>query len=357
MSGLQIHGMNISPKIDFDGGQIISVEGPMRAVLMHVEILRWKPSHIVMIGQNGAKVAKDDPESIRLHLIVVCDRFEMTEQNRPFIDHSILLALTQEGFDYAHLIGSLDDGLWFAIFGEDFAINTHANMILEMLVNTFFDEKGGLCRSDESASNVLLLIGKSGDRMMAGYIQGRQNSFGFLTDPFGPNVAMRNALVGTNVFLCAKSGGKQLCGVTAEDIVDFLTDENPNRVLLWSYVQLGCNIEDIAIVDGARDIMILTLIDGKYRLLPSYVRFNNEGKMRLVACPIDGVRTDDLSGDILSPIVRITKEGMLIFADRTQGASSVRFDHAQSFGSKVQSMITNSLKGGLTMNHPSSGVW
>jgi len=133
----------------------------------------------------------------------------------------------------------------------------------------------------------------------------------------------------------------------------FLISKGSARVVPWSYVQIGCDIEDVAVVDGT-NVLIFTLRDGCFRLMPAVVRLNDSGKMSLLPSAAEAVRAEDLQGDIPPSIVRVTKNGMLIFADRQSETTLVRFDEPNNFGSQFEKMIALSLSGNLSANLPAT---
>lgn len=350
MSSREFKGIRVSPDIKVDGGHIVSIEGPIRTVMTYVYMKSWRPSQIIMLGENGSVTREGCFDEVLVHMIVVCRESSNIAQVRGSIDKMLLEALKQDGFCYAHLLAGLDRGVRLAVFGSDFVTNPHAAMIAEVLLEAFF-RKSGRYKADDSETNTLLLIGDSGDRVIAGFVDGRDNSFGFLTDPFVPHIEMRNAIVGENLLVCVSCGGKQLAGINSEDVLAFLTSKDRNRFLPWSFVQIGCDIEDVAIVDGT-NVLIFTLRDGDFRLMPTLVQFNAKGKMILIPSAAEAVRAEDLCEDVPSTIVRVTKDGTLIFADRQSETTLVRYDQPHNFGSRFENMVALSLSGKLSANLP-----
>ena len=353
MSSREFQGVRVSPDIKVDGGHIVSIEGPIKTIMTYVYMKSWGPSQVVMLGQNGSQVRATNFDEVLVHMIVVCKSSSGNiAQVRGSIDKSLLDALKQDGFCYAHLLAGLDRGVRLAVFGVDFVSNPHAEKITEVLLGAFF-RKNGRYKADDAETNTLLLVGDPGERVVVGYVDGREKSFSFLSDPFGPNIEMRNAMVGENLFVCVSCGGKQIAGVSSEDLMMFLISKGCARVVPWSYVQIGCDIEDVAVVDGT-NVLIFTLRDGCFRLMPAVVRLNDSGKMSLLPSAAEAVRAEDLQGDIPPSIVRVTKNGMLIFADRQSETTLVRFDEPNNFGSQFEKMIALSLSGNLSANLPAT---
>lgn len=323
----------LSPPIRVNGGFVISVRGSFQTVMTYAALQEWNPRNIVAFGQNGS-VSGIQKSELEAHMVVVIGDRSLADVSGS-IDKTILDALMQDGFDYANMIAGFHNGVQLVNFGEAFAVNPFGEWIMKALFKTFFTHAMILKNSDD-LTNALLLIGQGGDRTLCAKISGRDGTFKMLPSPFDQVVESRHAVVGKNILLTTEFGQNSIYGVEAESLVLYLTD--PEGVLVWAHQNIGHGIEDFAVIDGSCDAVILTLANSEFRLLPMIVRFQaNELEFR--PSTLDGIRLSDLDGEILSPVVRIARNGQVILADRHSGSTLVRFDHPSTFGSKFEQMV------------------
>ena len=342
---------NMSPPIRVGGGEIVSLRAPLMTIAAYAAIQEWNPRNIVAFGQNGAVpgLLKNDIEA---HMIVVVCDHDLADVAGS-IDQSILNALMQEGFDYANLIAGFQNGVQLVNFGEAFATNPFGEFITDVLFKTFFDHAHQLKYSDD-LSHVLLLIGNGGDRTMCAKIVGREGTYKMFPSPYAGVIESRHAVVGKNILLTAAFDRNIIYGIEADSMVDYLAE--PESALIWADQKIGHNIEDLAVVDGSSDTVILTLADGEFRLVPMIVRLVHDDLM-LSPSTAEGIRLEDLDGEILSPIVRIARSGKITLADRQSGMTLLRFERPSAFGSKFEDMVTRAISRQLSANRPVSGIW
>jgi hypothetical protein len=185
-----------------------------------------------------------------------------------------------------------------------------------------------------------LFIGGEKDRTLYAKIAGRDGTYKMLPSPFAGVVESRHAVVGKNILLMAGFDRKDIFAIDAESIVDFLSESE--SVLMWSEQRIAHSIEDIAVVDGSPDTVILTLSDGSFRLVPITVRFVQDNLV-LNTSTAEGICLEDLGGEILSPIVRVAHNGHLILADRHNTSALLRFDRSTNFGPKFVDMVRRTM--------------
>lgn len=340
----------LSPSIRVDGGHIISLRAPLGTIAAYAAIQEWNPHNIVAFGQNGAVpgVTKADIEA---HMIVISGDHNMADVAGS-IDKTILNALLQDGFDYANMIAGFHNGVQIVNFGSDFATNPFGEHITDILFKTFFDRKNQIKRSHD-VSNTLLFIGGEKDRTLCAKIAGRVGTYKMLPSPYAGVVESRHAVVGKNILLTAPFDRKDIFAIDAESLVDFLLE--PESVLMWSEQRIAHNIEDIAVVDGSPDTVILTLSDGSFRLVPITVRFVQD-KLVLNPSTAEGICLEDLGGEVLSPIVRVAHNGHLILADRHNSPTLLRFDRSTNFGPKFEDMVSRATTHQLSAHTAISGL-
>lgn len=323
----------LSPSIRVDGGHIISLRAPLGTIAAYAAIQEWNPHNIVAFGQNGAVpgVTKADIEA---HMVVIVGDHSMADVAGS-IDKTILNALLQDGFDYANMIAGFHNGVQLVNFGCAFARNPFGEHITDVLFKTFFNRENYLKHTND-LSHVLLFVGGEKDRTIYAKIAGRDGTYKMLPSPYAGAVESRHAVVGKNILLTAPFDRKDIFAIDAESLVDFLSGSE--TVLLWSEQYIAHNIEDIAVVDGSPDTVILTFSDGLFRLVPITVRFVGDNLV-LNLSTADGICLEDLDGEILSPVVRIARNGHLILADRHNSSTLLRFDRSSNFGPKFEDMV------------------
>ncbi|MCX6714305.1 MAG: hypothetical protein NTX72_00640 [Candidatus Uhrbacteria bacterium] len=341
---------NMSPPIRICGGHLLSLRAPFGTMMAYADVQDWNPHNIVAFGQNGATPGRKKMD-IEAHMIVVVSDQNMADVAGS-IDKTILDGLLQDGFDYANMVAGFANGVQLMNFGEAFAVNPYGEYITDAFFRTFFNHANQLKWSEDS-SHVLLLIGRGGDRTLCAKIVGRKETYKMLPSPYAGVVESRHALVGRNILLTAEFDRNMIYGIEADSLVDYLTE--PESVLVWAQQKIGYGIEDLAVVDGSSDTIILTLTDGEFRLVPMLVRFMRED---LVLSPstAEGIRITDLDGEILSPVVRIARNGQLILADRHSGSTLVRFDRPATFGPKFENMVACAITRRLSAHHPVIGI-
>ncbi|OGL99721.1 hypothetical protein A2318_03210 [Candidatus Uhrbacteria bacterium RIFOXYB2_FULL_45_11] len=339
---LRSKSFHLSPPIRVDGGYVVSLRAPLATIAAYAAIQEWDSHNIVVFGQNGA-VPGLKKEDIEAHMIVIKGDHNMSDVAGS-IDKSILHALLQDEFDYANMIAGFHNGVQVVNFGCAFATNPFGEYITDVLFNTFFDRTNLLKRSHD-LSNTLLFIGGEKDRTLCAKIAGRDGTYKMLPSPYAGVVESRHAVVGKNILLTASFDQKDIYAIDAESLVDFLSE--PESVLVWSEQRIAHNIEDIAVVDGSPDTVILTLSEGSFRLMPITVRFEKDD---LVLRPgvSEGICLADLGGEILSPVVRIAWNGHLVLADRHNTSTLLRFDRSSNFGQKFEDMISRATSHQLT---------
>lgn len=325
--------LNISPPIRVNGGSLISMRGSFQKVMAHAAIQEWNPRNIIAFGQNGAKPGMEK-SCLEAHMIVVISEKNMADVAGS-IDKTILDALMQDGFDYANMIAGFHNGVQLVNFGEGFVVNPFGEMIVEALFKTFFTNAMILKHSDD-LTNALLLIGEGGDRTMCAKIVGHDGTYKMLPSPHVNAVESRHAVVGKNILLTAAFGKSTIYGIEAEMLAHYLAD--PKGFLMWIEQKIGFEIEDFAVVDGSYDAVILTVSTGEFRLIPMVVRFN-KNHLEFHPSIDEGIRLEDLDGEVLSPVVRIARNGQIILADRHSGSTLVRFDRPSNFGPKFVQMV------------------
>lgn len=323
----------LSPPIRVDGGHIISLRAPLGTIAAFAAIQEWNPHDIVAFGQNGA-VPGLKKTDIEAHMIVISGDHSMADVAGS-IDKMILHSLLQDGFDYANMIAGFHNGVQVVNFGSAFATNPFGEYVTDVLFATFFNRMNQIKRSHD-VSNTLLFIGGEKDRTLCAKIAGRDGTYKMLPSPYAGVVESRHAVVGKNILLTAPFDRKDIFAIDAESLVDFLSE--PESVLIWSGQRIAHNIEDIAVVDGSPDTVILTLSDGLFRLVPITVRFVQDNLV-LIPSTTDGICLEDLGGEILSPVVRIAQNGHLILADR-HNTTLLRFDRSTNFGPKFEDMVS-----------------
>lgn len=337
---------NMSPPIRICGGHLVSLRAPLGTMMAYADVQDWNPRNIVAFGQNGAAsgLKKKDIEA---HMIVVVSDQNMADVAGS-IDKTILNGLMQDGFDYANMVAGFTNGVQLMNFGEAFAMNPYGEYITDAFFNTFFNHANQLKWSEDS-SHVLLLIGRCEDRTLCAKIVGRKETYKMLPSPYAGAVESRHALVGRNILLTAEFDRNTIYGIEADSLVDYLTESG--SVLMWAEQRIGHKIEDLAIIDGSSDAVILTLTDGEFRLVPAIVRFVRD---HLVLNPstAEGIRIEDLNGEMMSPVVRITRNGQLVLADRHGGSALVRFEHPATFGPKFENMVVCATSRHLSAHRP-----
>lgn len=334
---------------------MVSIDGLIPAVLAYFQIHPWHPSQIVMLGYVDHSSSQSEPNFVYLHVLMLEEKGADLVSIRGALTEDDLAEHRQSEYTYAHLLAGLDHGVRISVFGADFVKTKHARYISELLFKTFF-RKNGKCKMDQSNTNVLLLIGERGDRIISGFIYDHPGTFAYVTDPFGPCMQMRNAIVGTNALVCATSGSKYVCGTTADDLVDHFMSEEFDNTFHWFHTRMGCDIDDIAVVDGSHHTIIFTFKEGEYRHMPAYVFFDRSGKMQLLMSPNEGVRASEINGEMPAALVRVNTPESILFVDQDGQSLTVRFDSAKQFGESFEHMIKCALSQNLSGNRPMIGV-
>ena len=342
-------GLSVSPPIRVNGGVMISLRGPFGTVMTYASVQGWNPRNIVAFGQNGGLPGMTKLE-MEAHMIVVVGEQSMAEVAGS-INKTILDALMQEGFDYANMIAGFYNGVQLVNFGGEFAANPFGEMIIDAIFATFFTSSMFLKNSGDF-TNALLLIGQGDDRAMCAKIAGRNGTYKLLPSPFDQIVDPRHTVVGKNILLAAEFGQNKVYGVQMESIANYL--QNAESTLVWTGQQIGYKIEDFAVVDGSHDTVILTIAEGEFRLIPTVVRFNGT-HLEFRPSMADGVRLEDLGGEILSPIVRIARNGEITLADRHNHTTFIRFEQPANFGPKFEQMVARAASHRLSAHRAVQG--
>lgn len=347
--------LDIEKGICVGNAHMISIDGLISTVLAYFEIHEWHPSQIVMLGYADHSVTLSEPNFVYLHVLMLEEKGAELASMRGALKEDALAPYRQAEYTYAHLLAGMDHGVRISVFGASFKKTKHARYISEVLFKTFF-RKNGKCKMDQSNTNVLLLIGDQGERIISGFIYNRPGTFAFVTSPFGSNLSVRNAIVGTNALVCATSGNKYVCGTTAEDLVDHFTSEEFDNTFYWSHTRMGCDIDDIAVVDGSHNTIIFTFKEGEYRHMPAYIFFDRGGKMKLLMCPNEGVRASEIKGEMPAALVRVNTSESILFVDQDGSSFTICFDSAKQYGESFERMIERALSQNLSGNRPAIGV-
>lgn len=333
---IRASGIRVSPAIQFEGGRIISVKGPFDEMMDYIAVNAWNPRNLVAIGQNG-HIVKEQIE-LEAHAIYIVDDKNIDVAS---IETRLIKALKQDGFDYTHLIAGLEGGIEISIFGTEFNGNPYGKYVAENFYRAFFTPDGVL-KFDDERTNTLLLIGNEGERTIVGQITERTNTFKVIANPNNNKVQARHVIV-DNAVLTVGFGTKTIYGIDTEMIKTYLTGKTDK--IKWTNTTFDYGIEDIALVGGVENTVIVTVQDKNLRLIPAIVRFEDR-TLKVVPSIKEGVKLDDLGGEIVSPVVRVTTDGRVILTNPT---TTLHFDLFTNFGKTFENMITRATRGQLAI--------
>ncbi|MBI5369924.1 hypothetical protein HZA85_01900 [Candidatus Uhrbacteria bacterium] len=206
-----------------------------------------------------------------------------------------------DGFDYAHFVGSMKDGIVVSAFAKGVQATPQKGQALDTFVKAVFAD--GNVIGAEDTTNTVLLIGRKGDRVLFALDTEKPDLFMQVTTPQMIGEP-RYALVDQQTLLIAEAGTDQVYATTAQELKTlFETGVEPT----WQMAALkGLRIEDISLGIGDTNTVIVTAIQGRQRkLIPTWAGWKptNEGEQKFLMNPS---YADGVESGTTAPIVRTT---------------------------------------------------
>jgi hypothetical protein len=341
-------GLLVSPPIKISGASLISIAGRIENVLDYAEEQGWNPSRIIVFGQNGHGVKTFKLSDVDAHLLVVIDvdNAEDIAKAAASISKVLIDALLLDGFDYAHKISLMKDDVTVGVFNEEFDHNTFAHHVMRLATNTWFEE--GRLKFADSCSYAMLFIGREGKRSITAQITGSPGEVMRLSAPFIGESQMRCAIISNEILVVCGKGIGKVYVASSKMIKDVIAGKHD--IDAWvEFTLANQSIEDVAIVDGSPDTIILTIEGGEHRLLPVVIRQGNE-RFSFMPALLDGLATRQIKG-VCSPVVRVNHTANFVsIADKNGASSTVRFHRPEVFGKEFVVLIEKATLGKLSVH-------
>ncbi len=232
-------------------------------------------AHLVLIDNPQYQIGKDDENKLAL----------------------------LDGYDYAHQMTALGQGVNVAIFDNGFKPGAQTGKALGQMFAAMFEK---LCVRGTN-TNTLLLLGRSTqNRVLVASKWGKQYPFTVVNQEFSGDV--HYASCRDNTILAVRYGTSQIAALHVDEIVNkFENDTVPT----WQrQFVTGAEIEDMTPSIGNEATVVLTaMIDGKRQLIPANIGWsepNKDGKREFTFTPVLSYAADMPQDK--GPVVRLSSD-------------------------------------------------
>ena len=325
-----MRSLQISRPIGIKNGSMVSITGPFQDVIEHLLAHKKRYGRILALGQNGHLLSHADPEvqlrlqnQLRLHVFIA-----LRSSKEIGVATVILQKLLLEDYDYAHAIGIVGSEIVALISGPQMRFNPHGAFILETLRGTLFaNSLAG------KMPETVLFIGRPFERSLT-FLDLELKRCKTTVDPFLGSQQPRHAIVG-NMLLAAVYNQAHVFAVNADLISAFLLIDD--ITLPWQRITIGSQqIEEIGVIDGVHDKVLLTFGKGKFRFMPFLVRFRNN--FELTAIRVEGILLEEVAG-VHRPVTRLslkTERVVLVCGEQ----QVLEFQSTTRVGDRFSQMMT-----------------
>lgn len=307
---------------------LTSLKGPQKQVAKVLgSALRegYKPENVIAFG-----ISRDGQQT---HLVGF-DPEDGQKIDKAQLSETSLSALHLDGFDYAHLVATMDDGVNVAAFQDRFEPDEDNGKAFGNFARAIF-EKGQVIGA-EDGSNAMLLLAPKGNRTL---VASRKGYKGPLTKIEQPEeiTDQRYTVIDRTTLTVTEYGTGKVHALKAQDISYYIQD---GQIPSWSECDLGDNVQilDMSLGVNKTGTVILTAkVNGEPRFVPASTAWVKE-QFKMNPVLSDGIETGKTA-----PIVRAGKD-RFVAVDGNGGTTRLTVEATKDHGA-LAAMVDKASQG------------